>query len=224
MTSPNTGSLTLTRLPLFPLHTVLFPGGVLALKVFELRYLDMIGRCQQLQAPFGVVTLTEGEEVRRRAPDAPGAEPGFVRERFHPIGVLARIEKLEKPQPGLYLVQCRGQQRFRIDRREQLPNGLWTADVTLDPREASLPVPEHLLPARQTLERVLDGLTQQGTPDPHPIPPPHQWDDCAWLANRWAELLPLPLEMKYRLMSLDSPVLRLELVTDLLDRMGLLRD
>ncbi|MFN3738291.1 LON peptidase substrate-binding domain-containing protein [Hydrogenophaga sp.] len=221
MTSPSAGPLTLTQLPLFPLHTVLFPGGVLPLKIFEVRYLDMIGRCQQLGAPFGVVTLTEGEEVRRRAPSAQGAEPGFVREGFHPVGVLARIEKLEKPQAGLYLVQCRGLQRFHINRREQLPHGLWTADVTLDPPEPNLPVPDHLLPARQTLERVVEGLAQQGTPDTHPVPTPHQWDDCAWLANRWAELLPLPLEMKYRLMSLDSPVLRLELVADLLDRMGL---
>ena len=191
------------------------------LKIFEVRYLDMIGRCQQAGAPFGVVTLTEGQEVRQRAHDLADGGAGFVREGFHPVGVLARIEKLDKPQPGLYFVQCRGLQRFHITRREQLPHGLWTADVTLDAPEPSLTIPEHLLPARLALERVVQGLEQQSASEPSPIVPPFQWDDCAWVANRWAELLPLPLELKYRLMSLDSPVLRLELVTDLLERMGL---
>ena len=57
-------ALTLTSLPLFPLQAVLFPGGSLALRVFEVRYLDMVSKCQQVGAPFGVVCLTHGSEVR----------------------------------------------------------------------------------------------------------------------------------------------------------------
>ena len=99
--------LTLTSLPLFPLGTVLFPGGVLPLRVFEVRYLDMIGKCHRAGAPFGVVALTQGHEVR-----AAGAPP----EQLATIGTLAHITTLEQPQAGLPLVQCRGEQRFRIDR------------------------------------------------------------------------------------------------------------
>jgi hypothetical protein len=58
---------------------------------------------------------------------------------------------------------------------------------------------------------------------PHEMPllPPYQLDDCAWVANRWCELLPMPLDQKQRMMSLDSPLLRLELVSDLLVKNGI---
>ena len=91
--------LTLTSLPLFPLNTVLFPGGLLALRVFEVRYLDMVRKCRQTGSPFGVVTLTAGQEVRSAA--AP-------EERFQPQGTLAVIEQLQTPQPGLITLHCRG--------------------------------------------------------------------------------------------------------------------
>ena len=84
-------ALTLQSLPLFPLGTVLFPGGVLPLRIFEVRYLDMIGRCYKAGAPFGVVSLTEGNEVRR-----PGAK-----ETFSPVGTLATINGFDSPRPGL---------------------------------------------------------------------------------------------------------------------------
>ena len=125
--------LTLTSLPLFPLGTVLFPGGVLPLRVFEVRYLDMIGKCHRAGAPFGVVALTQGHEVR-----AAGAPP----EQLATIGTLAHITTLEQPQAGLLLVQCRGEQRFRIDRPSQLKHGLWVADVSLLPPDRALAVPE----------------------------------------------------------------------------------
>jgi uncharacterized protein len=48
-----------------------------------------------------------------------------------------------------------------------------------------------------------------------------QLSDCSWLANRWCQLLPLPLEMKQRMLELDSPLIRLELVSDLLEKLGL---
>ncbi len=113
-------TLTLSSLPLFPLGAVLFPGGVLPLRIFEVRYLDMIGRCHKAGAPFGVVTLTQGAEVRR---------PGGGVEAFHSVGTLATITALETPQPGLMTIRCHGEQRFRIARSEQLKHGLWIADV-----------------------------------------------------------------------------------------------
>jgi len=217
--------LTLTQLPLFPLQTVLFPGGWMPLRIFEVRYLDMINRCIKAGAPFGVVCLTEGSEVRRLDPSAAPGQAGFAAEAFHPIGTLAQIEQVERPQAGLMLIHCRGQQRFHIRSSRQLPHGLWVGDVVLDPAERVIAVPEHLVSTRDALQRVLANLQERepSSMNELPLQPPYQWDDCGWVANRWAELLPLPPEVKQRLMTLDNPLLRLELVSDLLDRMGVER-
>lgn len=217
--------LTLQQLPLFPLQTVLFPDGWMPLRIFEVRYLDMINRCHKAGAPFGVVCLSEGSEVRRIDPKAPPSGDAFAREVFFPVGTLARIERLEKPQPGLLMIHCRGLQRFQIDASHQLPHGLWVADVTLQPAETVVPVPEDLVATRDALQRLLDNLSER-EPDSLselPLQPPYRWDDSGWVANRWVELLPAPAELKQRLMMLDNPLLRLELVSDLLDKMGVER-
>lgn len=216
-------ALTLSQLPLFPLQTVLFPGGWMSLRVFEVRYLDMIGRCQKAGAPFGVVCLSEGSEVRRIDPDASPTGNGFAREVFHSVGTMASIEQMERPQPGLMLIRCRGTQRFHVTRRQQLPHGLWVADVQLDEAEPVIPVPDHLANTRDSLQRLLKNLEERdpGQLQELPLQPPHRWEDSGWVANRWAELLPAPTELKQRLMALDNPLLRLELVSDLLDKLGL---
>ncbi|MFM6986823.1 MAG: LON peptidase substrate-binding domain-containing protein [Hydrogenophaga sp.] len=216
---PPAAQLTLQQLPLFPLQTALFPGGWMPLRIFEVRYLDMIRRCHAAGAPFGVVCLSEGSEVRRADP---GSADGFASETLFDVGTIARIEQLESPQAGLLLIHCRGQQRFHITHRHRLPHGLWVADVTLDDPEPVVPVPEHLASTRDALQRVLAHL-QEREPDGMndlPLQQPYQWDDSGWIANRWAELLPLPPELKHRLMTLDSPLLRLELISDLLDQFG----
>lgn len=221
--TPTAEALSLSQLPLFPLQSVLFPGGWLPLRIFEVRYLDMIGRCHKAGAPFGVVCLSEGSEVRRIDPAAPPTGDAFAREVFHPVGVLARIESLEKPQPGLFVIRCQGMQRFHVQRRTQLAHGLWVADVTLDAPDVPVAVPDHLSSTRDVLQRVLQSLQerQPDALDQLPLQPPYQWDDAGWLANRWAELLPAPSDLKQRLMTLDNPLLRLELVADLLERLGL---
>ncbi|UCV00556.1 LON peptidase substrate-binding domain-containing protein [Acidovorax radicis] len=209
MTQP----LTLSSLPLFPLGSVLFPGGVLALRVFEVRYLDMVRKCHQTGAPFGVVSLTQGHEVRQAgAPD----------ERFHDIGTLAVIEHLDNPQPGLITLLCRGSQRFRISERHHLPHGLWTADVDHIDHDLTVPVPEDLQKAATALAQVLHTLRQRDPDTPNAITPTAgQLNDCGWVANRWCELLPVPLELKQRLMELENPLVRLELVGDVLERTGI---
>lgn len=214
--------LTLNRLPLFPLQTVLFPGGWMPLRIFEVRYLDMIRRCHAVGAPFGVVCLSEGSEVRRADPASPD---GFAREAFFPVGTLAHIEQVAHPQPGLMVIHCRGQQRFHITASHRLPHGLWVADVRLDVPEPAVPVPEHLRSTRDALQRVLANLREREPESMNELPlqPPYQWDDCGWVANRWAELLPAPSDLKQQLMSLDNPLLRLELISDLLDKLGVKR-
>ena len=218
---------SIAALPLFPLGTVLFPGGLLPLQIFEVRYLDMIGKAIKAGTPFGVVSLTEGREVRQRQEQAPGDAPptgdGFANEAFHAVGTLATILQHAAPQAGLLVVQCQGTQRFRIERREKLKHGLWVADVTLLPADQGVRVPHELKAAVDALGAFIQQLQAQGiAADAMPIAPPYALDDCTWVANRWAELLPIDAQVKQRLMALDSPLVRLELVHDLLEQAGLL--
>ena len=203
----------LNSLPLFPLNTVLFPDSVLSLQVFEVRYLDMVRKCHQAGAPFGVVTLTQGREVR---------QAGAPEEQFNDVGTLAVIEQIDTPQPGLITLLCRGSQRFRITRRSHLPHGLWIADVGhIDP-DLMVPIPQDLRKASTALAQVLHTLKQRDPETPTAIvPTAAQLDDCGWVANRWCELLPVPMELKQRLMELDNPLVRLELVGDVLERTGI---
>jgi len=205
--------LTLSSLPLFPLGTVLFPGGMLSLRVFEVRYLDMVRKCHQAGAPFGVVALREGSEVR---------QAGAPQEQLHDVGTLAVIEHLHTPQAGLLLMQCRGTERFRIAHRDRLPHGLWIADVEQLAEDVAVPVPDDLQRYAKALSQVIAQLRQRETDGvAPPTPTPEQLQDCRWVANRWCELLPVPLELKQQLMALDNPLLRLELVGDVLERTGI---
>jgi Lon protease-like protein len=204
-------ALTLQSLPLFPLGTVLFPGGVLSLKVFEVRYLDMIGKCHKAGAPFGVVSLTQGQEVR---------QPGARREAFASVGTLATIAEIGTPRPGLMLVRAEGAQRFRITASDQLRHGLWVADVQRLDMDKPVPIPDDLKVTADALGRLIQSL-QMRDDGQVPVAAPWRLDDCGWVANRWCELLPLPVALKQRMMELDNPLVRLELVSDVLSRTGI---
>jgi Lon protease-like protein len=207
----------LHSLPLFPLGTVLFPGGLLPLRIFEVRYLDMIGKCHKAGAPFGVVSLTQGSEVRRAGAEA---------ESFAALGTLAVIREFDAPQAGLMQIECVGTHRFRVRSSELQKHGLWTADVEAVSDDVVLAVPEDLQPTAEALRRLVQALEERRLMEGKenvrlPITPPYRFDDCGWVANRWCELLPVPPELKQRLMELESPLMRLELVSDLLARTGI---
>ena len=206
------------QLPLFPLQAVLFPGGMLPLRIFEVRYLDLIQRCQKEGAPFGVVCLIQGSEVRQ--PPRPGAAVEPLAEAFHAVGTLAHIESLERPQPGLMMIRCRGGRRFRLLRSKQMKHGLWTGEAEYLDEDPVVPVPADLVPVRIGLERLLQHMQSQAQPgDELPIQAPLQWDDCGWLAHRWCDILPVSPQLKQQFLTVDSPLLRLELVGDLLTRL-----
>lgn len=210
MTAPD----KLSSLPLFPLGTVLYPGGVLPLRIFEVRYLDMISRCHKAGAPFGVVSLVKGDEVRR---------PGAGTESFCEVGTIATIDRLDAPQPGLMVIRCTGGARFRIESSSQLRHGLWIADVRRLDGDPPTPVPADLRVVSDALLRLIQTLQARQVPeDQMPMAPPWQLDDCGWVANRWCELMPMPTELKQRLMELASPLVRLELIGDLLERQGVI--
>lgn len=198
----------------------LFPGGVLPLRIFEVRYLDLIGRCHKEGAPFGVVSLTQGQEVRQRGTNAADSA-AFETESFQTVGTLAHIVALERPQPGLLLIRCHGGRRFRLNSSEQLKHGLWVGQAEWLPDDPLVPLPPDLMPVRLGLERLLAQMQAQmaGEAENLPIQAPYHWDDCGWLANRWCELLPLGSQLKQQFLALDNPLLRLELVADLLERL-----
>ena len=213
-------ALTLFSLPLFPLGTVLYPGGLLPLRIFEVRYLDMISKCHKTGAPFGVVALTQGSEVRKPG-DGPSGD-GFASEAFHTVGTLATITSYAVPQPGLMVIRCAGEQRFEISSHEKLKHGLWIADVTRLDDDQRVQVPDDLRGAANALGKLIKSLQERDIPaEQMPLEPPYRLDDCGWVANRWCELLPMPVELKQRLMQLDNPLLRLELVSDILEKTGI---
>lgn len=210
-------------LPLFPLNTVLFPGGVLPLRIFEVRYLDLITRCQREGAPFGVVCLTQGSEVRqprRQAEPAQAMNDDFEQQAFASVGTMAHIMEVESPQPGLMMIRCTGGRRFRLTRREQLKHGLWVGDAQWLPDDLPVPVPPDLAHVKLALERLVQNMqATMSQTDAPPLQPPYRWDDCGWLANRWCEILPVSPQLKQQFMQLESPLVRLELVADLLERL-----
>lgn len=204
-------------LALFPLHSVLFPGGRLALRIFEPRYLDMIQRCIETGDPFGVINLIEGSEVRQRLEGS----DGFQQERFHSVGTLAHLCHWERPQPGLIQLRARGGRRFKLNSSECLKHGLWMGVAELLEEDHAVPVPPDLHPVAVLLQGLVHTMEQGGSADDMPLRPPYVWDDCGWLANRWAELLPLQALERQHFLELDNPLVRLELVADHLERLGI---
>lgn len=202
------------NIPLFPLGMTLFPDGLAALKIFEVRYLDMTRSSFREGTPFGIVTLNQGSEVRQ-----PTEQISFA-----DIGTLAEIVDFEAIQPSLYSIRCRGQSRFKIDHAEQMPNGLWRADVTCIDEDTAIEIPPELAKSATTLQRVLQSIDEQAVPDEQrPILKPYRLNDCGWVSNRWAELLNLNAQQKQHLMTLENPRLRLDLVQELLEEMGAFR-
>lgn len=203
MNHPN----NLPALPLFPLQSVLFPGALLQLRVFEARYLDLVSRCLRDKQPFGAVCLRQGSEVRQ------SDEPV----QFETIGVLAHLDDVDADQAGVLRVRCHGGQRFEIDVPSQLSDGLWTARAWL--LDDDVPVAPHtsLIPTVRALANAIGALERK---DGSPFEKPYQFDDAGWVANRWCELLPISLAAKQKLMELDDPQMRLRLVDEYLRGKG----
>ena len=205
MTAPAAAAPTLAGLPLFPLQMVLFPGGLLRLKVFEARYLDLISDCLRSGSLFAVVCLLQGSEA--------GTGTSASAAVFESVGVLSGLLEVDAEQAGILRASCLAGQRVRLARPSQLSNGLWQADASVCAQDPTLPVPEALVPTAVALRQAMSTLAEQGQ---QPFVPPYRLDDAGWVANRWCELLPISLAAKQRLMVLDDPLLRLKLVDEYL--------
>jgi Lon protease-like protein len=185
------------RIALFPLGTVLFPAGVLPLRIFETRYVDMVRRCMREDTGFGVVLIHEGVEA------------GPV-DKVAPVGTWGRIVDFGQLPDGLLSIVARGERRFRIVQADVQQDGLNLADVEwLADEPARLSEDEY--PAlRATLARVLADLGED-----YPSGPA-QLDDARWVAGNLAQLLPAPAPFRQRVLEVDDVRARLDLLESVL--------
>jgi uncharacterized protein len=193
-----------TWLPLFPLKTVLFPDGILPLKVFETRYMDMVRECMKRNAPFGVVLIKAGLEVGM------AAEPDKV-------GCLAYIADWDMQNLGVMMLRVHGGERFRILDTRILPDQRLEARIEMIAADGVVPVSDIHVSCAKTLKIVIDdadakGRAEQGDAFISPFPRPIQLDSASWVANRWCEILPIPLKARQKLLELDDAHSRLTIV------------
>lgn len=186
----------MTELPLFPLQTVLFPGGRLAVRVFEKRYLDMITASLKADREFGVCLIKRGSEV------GSAAEP-------QDVGTCARVVQCDMEQAGILNIVVRGTGRFRVHATRVQKDQLLIGEVEPLPEDGTVSVPDRHERLREVLRHVLEQSGENGY-----FPPP-RWDDAAWLSGRLAELLPLPLGLKQALLELDDLAMRLDVLAEL---------
>lgn len=202
------------ELALFPLQTVLFPGGLLRLKIFEARYLDLMTACLRDRQPFGVVLLRSGREVDRK-----GGGESRAAVSFEGMGTMAELLAVDSDQPGILQVRCRGSQRFRVHSRTQQPDGLWSGRTSHVVDDDVMAPTGALIDSVRGLATMMGSLAQQGE---SPFLEPYRFDDAGWVANRWCEILPISQAAKQKLMELPDPVVRLQLVDEFLRSKGVL--
>lgn len=202
------------ELPLFPLSTVVFPNGLLTLKVYESRYIDMVKKCLRDKTPFGVVALFPENHVNLNVNrQFKSAHP------FADVGTSFIIEEADVSCLGLINIKCLGQQRFQVESAEQAKDGLWLAQVHDLPAEKKLSIPEDLESTRTHLQHIIESLNDKDISELKlPVAKPYNLQDCAWVANRWCEILNMSLIQKQRMLELESPLIRLELIQDMLNK------
>ena len=194
-------------IPLFPLQSVLFPGGKLPLRIFEQRYMDMAKVCLKESSSFGVCLIAHGEEVAQAG--KPAAEP-------HAVGTLATIADWDMPQLGVLNVGVEGGNRFRILRHWVEPSGLLRAEVELIADPAVIPIPGDYARLVPMLRAVVAELTDLAPAKPH------RFYDAGWLGMRYAEILPIPAASKQKLLEVEGSIDRLEIIYRLLQSKGML--
>ena len=199
-------------IPLFPLRSVLFPGGRLPLRIFEQRYMDMAKVCLKESTSFGICLIAEGDEVARA-----GQKPAAP----HGVGTLAHIAAWDMQQLGVLEIIAQGGERFRLRRHWVEDSGLLRGEVELIADPAVLPVPgayARLVPLLRAI------VAEMAATAPNAPATPHRFFDAGWLGMRYAEVLPIPVAAKQKLLELEDGISRLEIIYRFLESKGLLPD
>ncbi|WP_324780376.1 LON peptidase substrate-binding domain-containing protein [Thiobacillus sedimenti] len=182
-----------TTLPLFPLNTVVFPGGRLPLRIFEQRYLEMVKQAIADDAPFGICAIREGSETG--SPALP-----------YMVGTRVRITEWDMPETGILHIDTEAQERFVIRHLRSEPSGLLIGEVDAVSAEAAVAVPSDLALVVEILRHIVD---EHGAAR---FPEPHAFDDAAWVGYRLSEVLPLKLSTKQNLLEMNDSVTRLHIL------------
>lgn len=185
------------EIPLFPLNSVLFPGGPLPLRIFETRYLDMVSSCLKHEQGFGVSLIEQGSET------GPA--------RTYTVGTLAHIRDWSNDPDGLLNILALGSRRFRATRVRVQHNGLNIAEVEWLPQEPSVPLPDTARPLAEMLQQLLAQMAERYAA----VLP--RYEDASWVGYRLAEIMPLPVAQRQYLLEICDPRLRLDIIGTLVN-------
>lgn len=177
---------------MFPLNTVLFPGGPLPLRIFETRYLEMVSDCLKREQGFGACLIEQGSETG----------PAHT----YTVGTVARIRDWSNGPDGLLNILALGSQRFRVTRMRTQHNGLNIAEVEWLPEEPVMPLPDTAKPLVELLQQILAQVQER-----YALVTP-AYDDASWVGYRLAEILPLPIAQRQYLLEISDARMRLDII------------
>jgi Lon protease-like protein len=190
-------ALKQAKLPLFPLNTVVFPGGQLPLRVFEQRYLDMVKQAIADNTPFGICAIREGAETG--TPAVP-----------YSVGTLVEVTDWDMPQTGILQIDTRAHDRFVVRSIRTDPSGLLIGSVESVSVEPAMAIPDELELAIEILRHIIEEFG-----DTH-FPMPHEFDNAVWVGYRLSEVLPLKLSVKQNLLEMNDSLMRVRILTEFL--------
>ena len=190
-------------LPIFPLQTVLYPGAMLPLRIFEVRYMDMARDCLRESRPFGVSLIKEGQEVGTPA----------VPEK---VGCIARIAECDMEELGILKVKAEGMERFRIVSSEVNRQGLIIGEVEKYEPETEAADAAGRAECAEFLRKVIAGIGAERFAEPF------RFEDATWVSFRLAEILPLRNDVKQKLLELTDATLRIAILHRFLRQQKLL--
>lgn len=186
------------KIPLFPLNTVLFPEGILELRLFEPRYLDMVSECLRSETGFGVCLIREGEEVGQAA-------------EFFPMGTYASIIDWDQMDDGLLGITVKGERRFKVWSSELKKDNLRIGEITwLDEAEDQMP---------DSYQGFSDLLKEIANRYELPLAKEaERFEEANWVSDRLAELLPFETSAKQELLEMDDALNRFDYMQALLEK------
>ena len=194
------------NLPIFPLNSCLFPDGILSLNIFEIRYLKMIKKVSDDRGCFGIILLKRGSETNR---------PGET-EEFYDIGTKARITRFETLQPTLFSISVKGEGRFKVNSASKGKYSLWSAEVSEVRSDSIVRIPESSSRLSSNLKDVFESHGNTFPLGREMSDFNDRLHDAGWVANRWAELLPIGAAQKQSLLEEMDPLARLKKIDSIL--------
>jgi uncharacterized protein len=195
------GSLTI-----FPLSTVLFPQGVLPLRIFEARYVDMVSECMRHDQPFGICRILDGRESGQPA-------------EHELLGCSTRIVNFDSEQSGILSIRTIGDRRFKVLDEIVDNKGLIRAEVEWLDIEADHAIPAEMSRCISVVEQVIEELVKtEDDPMKKVLEPPFLLSSASWVSNRLCEILPFAISSKQAMLELEDPLQRLAIVNQVLQK------